>query len=71
MIAKNQLAPNEHIDIEPTSGNPRLRERGIKVEFLKGYLNHPEHTVESICEMHEITPAQLYAAWAYYLTKLC
>ena len=66
MSIENQLPTNQYIAIEPTSGNPRLQGRGIKVEFLVGYLDYPEYTVEYICEMHEITPDQLHAAWLYY-----
>lgn len=34
--------------------------------FLVAFLNEPEWSVERICEEYNLTPAEVYVAWAFY-----
>jgi hypothetical protein len=36
------------------------------VQFLAGFIDHADWPVERICEEFNLTPAEVYAAWAYY-----
>ena len=58
--------PMYHIEMKPDSNKPRVAGHGITVQFLAILHHNPEWTVERICEGYSLTPAQVYAAWAYY-----
>ncbi|MBZ0317200.1 MAG: DUF433 domain-containing protein [Anaerolineae bacterium] len=44
----------------------RIRDKGITVAFLVDYIDDPEWPVERICQAYGLTPAEVYAAWAFY-----
>jgi uncharacterized protein (DUF433 family) len=59
--------PIEHIASDPghAGGRPRIKGKGITVEFLVGYLDGSS-PMEEICRVYDLTPGQVYAAWSYY-----
>lgn len=57
--------PINHID-RKDSGKPKVAGHGITVQFLSLFINDPEWSVERICAEYNLTPAQVYAAWAFY-----
>lgn len=61
------ILPINHIASDPNKrrGRPRVVGTGITVEFLAQYLKL-DSTIEEICELHDLTPSQVYAAWSYY-----
>lgn len=65
-MSKSQLLPILHIEAKPSSGKPRIAGKGVTVQFLASFVNHPEWPVERICEEFSLTPAEVYAAWSYY-----
>jgi len=61
-----QVLPIEHIVYHPQKKKPVIAGTVLSVAFLSGFLNKPEWTAERIAQNYELTPAQVYAAWAYY-----
>jgi len=55
----------EHIVLHPEKG-PVIAGTNFRVAFLATFLDKPDWTVERIVKNYSLTPAQIYAAWAYY-----
>lgn len=60
------LLPLTLIEAKPASGKPRIIGKGVTVQFLAGLLDNPEWPMVRICEEFDLTPAEVYAAWAFY-----
>jgi len=55
-----------HIGFKPGTDTPTIAGRRLSVKFMTIFLNDPEWPVERICEEYNLTPSQVYSAWAYY-----
>jgi len=65
-MSENRLLPILHIEAKPHTGTPRIVNKGVTVQFLASFINHPEWSIERICEEFSLIPAEVYAAWSYY-----
>ena len=54
------------VERKPNSEYYRIVGKGVTVEFLSRLLDHPEWSVERICENYDLSPAEVHAAWAFY-----
>jgi uncharacterized protein (DUF433 family) len=59
-------APINHIEPKPHSDEYRVIGKGVTVEFLSRLIHDPQWPVERICANYDLTPAEIYAAWAFY-----
>lgn len=66
MTYTQEIVAIELLEKKPGSNKVRVAGRRINVDFLSCFINDPEWPVERICEEYNLTPAQIYAAWAYY-----
>jgi len=60
------IIPINYIERKPNSEKYQIVDKGVTVEFLSGLINDPEWTVERICQNYNLTPAEVYSAWAFY-----
>jgi uncharacterized protein (DUF433 family) len=60
------IIPINTIERKPNSRQYRIVGKGVTVTFLATLLNKPQWTVARICEDYNLTPAEVYAAWAFY-----
>ena len=60
------IIPINYIERKPNSEKYRIVGKGVTVEFLSTLIDHPDWTMESICENYNLTPAEVHAAWAFY-----
>lgn len=60
------IIPILYIERKPHSEKYRVVGKGVTVEFLACLLDDPEWPVVRICEEYNLTPAEVYAAWAFY-----
>lgn len=60
------IIPINYIERKPNSAKYRIVGKGITVEFLSQFINDTEWTIERICENYDLTPAEVYSAWAFY-----
>ena len=57
----------EHIEVtDQMGGHPKLKGRRITVAMIKVWHLEQDRSVEDIAEGHDISPAQVHAALAYY-----
>jgi uncharacterized protein (DUF433 family) len=62
----NQIIPINYIERKPDSDKYRIVGKGVTVEFLAGFIGDPAWPVERICANYGLTPAEVFAAWAFY-----
>jgi uncharacterized protein (DUF433 family) len=60
------IIPINYIERKPNSNQYRVVGKGVTVEFLSRLINDPEWSVERICANYGLTPAEVFAAWAFY-----
>lgn len=60
------IIPINYIERKPNSQKYRIVGKGITVEFLAGFINDSDWSVERICQHYNLTPAEVHAAWAFY-----
>jgi len=60
------IIPINYIERKPNSNQYRIVGKGVTVEFLSRLVNDPEWPVERICENYQLTPAEVFTAWAFY-----
>lgn len=60
------IIPINYIERKPDSQKYRVVGKGVTVEFLSQFINDSEWTVERICANYNLTPAEIYSAWAFY-----
>ncbi|MBZ0315578.1 MAG: DUF433 domain-containing protein [Anaerolineae bacterium] len=61
-----KIVPINHIERKPGGEMYRIVGKGVTVEFLVDYIDDPEWPVERIAKAYGLTPAEIYAAWAFY-----
>jgi uncharacterized protein (DUF433 family) len=54
------------IERKPNSRKYRVVGKGVTVEYLSRLIDDPNWPVERICANYRLTPAEIYAAWAFY-----
>ncbi|MBZ0315165.1 MAG: DUF433 domain-containing protein [Anaerolineae bacterium] len=60
------IVPINLIERKPDSNQYRIVGKGVTVEFLVDFIHDPNWTVEQIAAGWGLTPAEIYAAWAFY-----
>ncbi|MBZ0318982.1 MAG: DUF433 domain-containing protein [Anaerolineae bacterium] len=65
-LRENTIIPINYIERKPDSSFYRVVGKGVTVEFLVGFIDDPNWTVEQICEGWGLTPAEVHAAWSFY-----
>jgi uncharacterized protein (DUF433 family) len=60
------VIPINHIEREPGSHHYRIVGTRITVEFLSYFIDDPNWRMEDICAQFDLTPGEVYAAWAFY-----
>lgn len=60
------IIPILYIERKPHSEKYRVVGKGVTVEYLACLLDDPEWPVSRICDEYNLTPAEVYAAWAFY-----
>lgn len=60
------IIPINYIERKPNSDKYRIVGKGVTVELLSRFIGDPDWSVERICENYGLTPAEVYAAWAFY-----
>jgi uncharacterized protein (DUF433 family) len=65
-MTDSTIIPINHIERKPGSKKYRIVGKGITVEFLVHFLGDTEWPVERICDEYGLTPAEVFAAWAFY-----
>lgn len=60
------MIPINHIERKPNSEKYRIVGKGVTVEFLVQFINDSDWSVEHISENYDLTPAEIYSAWAFY-----
>ncbi len=65
-MSENIIIPINYIERKPNSDKYRIVGKGVTVEFLSRFIGDPEWPVERICQHYGLTPAEVYAAWAFY-----
>lgn len=60
------IIPINYIERKPDSEHYRIVGKGITVEFLSRLIDDPEWSVDRICANFDLTPAEVYSAWAFY-----
>ncbi|KAB2863298.1 MAG: DUF433 domain-containing protein [Anaerolineae bacterium] len=65
-MTAREIIPMNFIERPEDSELYRIAGKGITVAFLVDYIDDPEWPVERICKAYDLTPAEVYAAWAFY-----
>ncbi len=67
-MAETTVLAIEHIVRTPgvCGGDPRIAGRRITVHFIVNYIERLKGSVEEMGQAFDLTPAQIYAALAYY-----
>jgi uncharacterized protein (DUF433 family) len=65
-MTQGLIIPITHIERKPNSNQYRIVGKGVSVAFLSRLIDDPEWTVERICANYGLSPAEVYAAWAFY-----
>ncbi len=60
------IIPINYIERKPNSNKYRIVGKGITVEFLAGFIDDTEWDINRICQNYNLTPAEIYSAWAFY-----
>lgn len=66
MATENDYFSMTYIERKPNTTMYRVKGKGVTVAFLVDYIDDPEWPVERICQAYGLTPAEVYAAWAFY-----
>lgn len=65
-MTEQVIIPINYIERKPNSRKYRIAGKGVTVEFLPQFINDAEWPVDRICENYGLTPAEVYAVWAFY-----
>lgn len=60
------IIPINYIEKKPDSDKYRIVGKGVTVELLSRLIDDADWTLERICENYNLTPAEVFAAWAFY-----
>ena len=65
-MSEQAIIPINYIERKPDSNKYRVVGKGVTVEFLSCFIGDEKWPVSRICENYGLTPAEVYAAWAFY-----
>ena len=56
----------DHIEAKPGSGAPRIKGKGVRVDFIANLVESQGAAIDTVCQEYGLTPGEVYAALSYY-----